>query len=302
MSQKVLCIFHRNCVDGFASAWVLAQHFGFDHVEFVEANYHDPVPDISQREVYIVDFSYTPRELMGKLGRARKVTMIDHHRDRLLEWMHVETPSNFRLISDLTGVMSGATLTWKHFNQLSEIPRLLQHCQDWDTWAFKLQRTKEIITALKARGYYQPSAENFKAFGDLVRGTTGLQTLFDEGQVLKRANLQLMEGWIARNSTLVELDGFLVPMANVPYEFASETGHILSQGYPFSITYEDNLATGKRKYSLRSEKDKGMDVAKIAQRYGGNGHPSAAGFTLPLHTDPAGLRIITEPCACTSGD
>jgi nanoRNase/pAp phosphatase (c-di-AMP/oligoRNAs hydrolase) len=74
--------------------------------------------------------------------------------------------------------------------------------------------------------------------------------------------------------------GFVVPVVNAT-EMISEIGNALSVGRPFSASYFDDNQVGMRRWSLRSQED-GEDVSKVAERFGGGGHPRAAGFQTPL--------------------
>ncbi len=52
-----ICIYHANCMDGFGAAWTVFQKFGHD-CEFLPAQYGDEIPDVTGKDVYMVDFSY----------------------------------------------------------------------------------------------------------------------------------------------------------------------------------------------------------------------------------------------------
>jgi oligoribonuclease NrnB/cAMP/cGMP phosphodiesterase (DHH superfamily) len=90
----------------------------------------------------------------------------------------------------------------------------------------------------------------------------------------------------------IDIQGYRVPCANVPYFWCSEVGGILAKGAPFSATYYD--AADRRVFSLRSDKDdpKAVDVSEIAAQFGGGGHKNASGFSfkLPLLGD----EVYTE--------
>ena len=54
---KVLCIYHGNCLDGFAAAWAVRHALG-DEVECYKGIHQQTPPDVSDRDVFLVDFSY----------------------------------------------------------------------------------------------------------------------------------------------------------------------------------------------------------------------------------------------------
>ena len=77
--MKPLCIYHGYCADGFTAAWVVWTWYGAGQVEFHAATHGEPPPEVDDREVYLVDFSY-PRPAIEAMARhAKKLTVLDHH-------------------------------------------------------------------------------------------------------------------------------------------------------------------------------------------------------------------------------
>ena len=58
MSNKLLCIYHANCADGFGAAMAVRETYGESNVDFYHGVYQDPPPDVTDRDVVLVDFSY----------------------------------------------------------------------------------------------------------------------------------------------------------------------------------------------------------------------------------------------------
>jgi len=52
-----LVIYHANCMDGVAAAWV-AMNALVEPAEFIAAQYGQEPPDVLSKDVYILDFSY----------------------------------------------------------------------------------------------------------------------------------------------------------------------------------------------------------------------------------------------------
>lgn len=77
----------------------------------------------------------------------------------------------------------------------------------------------------------------------------------------------------------MEIGGHRVLVANLPYTLTSDAGHALAHGKPFGACYWDT--PNGRVFSLRST-EAGIDVAEVAQQYGGGGHKHAAGFRVPF--------------------
>jgi len=101
------------------------------------------------------------------------------------------------------------------------------------------------------------------------------QVLIKEGQVLERKHFMDLEKILNLATRMLDIGGHKIPVANVPYQFASDAGNVLCKGHSFAGTYYDTET--ERVFSLRSHPD-GEDVSKIALQYGGGGHRNASGF------------------------
>lgn len=258
-----LIIYHAGCTDGFGAAWSFWHRF-YDTAEYYPGVYKRPPPDVTDKDVYVVDFSYTPDVLTEMCKYARSVTVIDHHKDAMEALLKLKLP-NLRVIFDNT--RSGAVLCWQYCFPGEPIPQILLHIEDRDLWKFELQGTKEIVASLYSMDF------DFDAWSKL-----DLNMLFVEGKALLRAQAQHVKHSV-KNKRQVNIKGYDVWMSNAPPWLASDLGHELAAGLPFAATYYD--AADTRIFSLRSDPN-GIDVSAIARQYGGNGHFHAAGFSIPL--------------------
>ena len=80
--ERPLVIYHANCLDGFGAAFAAFCNFrqGDDcPCDFVAASYGQHPPEVTGRDVYIVDYSYRCQVLQKLCRKARAVTVIDHH-------------------------------------------------------------------------------------------------------------------------------------------------------------------------------------------------------------------------------
>ena len=80
-----------------------------------------------------------------------------------------------------------------------------------------------------------------------------------------------------KKPTYIYLDNNIIPAANSTI-WQSEIGSALSRNNDSFAAVWFQLADGRFKISLRSDKRMGMDVSKVAQKYGGGGHKNAASF------------------------
>jgi oligoribonuclease NrnB/cAMP/cGMP phosphodiesterase (DHH superfamily) len=263
-----LVIYHGNCQDGFTAAWAVWRvHLDW---EFYPGKYQEEPPDITDRDVYFVDFSYKRPVILEMAAKAKSITILDHH--KTAEADLVDLPGNVIVNFDLE--KSGAHLAWDWFHPTEPLPSIIRTVEDRDLWRFALPYTKEISAALFAEEY------NFVTWTlwhqKIELEGTGWAVQMGEAILRKQAK-DINE--LLQNKYMAEIGGHIVPVANLPYTLCSDAGNILAQGQPFGATF---YLDGKSAiFSLRSTED-GIDVSEIAKQYGGGGHKHAAGFKVPF--------------------
>ena len=265
MTRKV-CIYHGNCCDGFTAAWVVRKALGND-VEFYAGIYQATPPDVSNADVYIVDFSYKRDVMENIIKDAKSVTHIDHHVSAILDLEGLE--DKMTTFYSLKNEYSGALLTWMYFFPNEEVPKLIRHVDDRDRWQFKIPGTREIQAAVFSYEY------TFDNWDTLM--VSDLSLLEKDGQSINRKHLKDVNELINVLSYRLDIAGYNVPVCNVPYTLSSEVGNIMARGEPFAVCYFDKPEG--REFSLRSSED-GLDVSIIAASFGGGGHKHASGFRL----------------------
>ena len=72
------CIYHANCPDGFAAAWVVKK--ALENVVFFPAGYQTTPPDVTGKDVVIADFSYKRPVLLEMAAQANSILILDHHK------------------------------------------------------------------------------------------------------------------------------------------------------------------------------------------------------------------------------
>ena len=263
----ILCIYHGNCADGFGAAWVVKQALG-DAVDFHAGVYQQPPPDVTGKDVLLVDFSYKRSVLLHMAELADTITIIDHH--KTAEADLVDLPDNVECVFDMN--RSGAMMTWDYFFPDADPPQLLKHIEDRDLWRFDLPGTREIQACIFSHPY------DFDVWDRLM--AEPVQNLVNEGLVLERKHNKDIRELLGVVQRELQIGGWVVPAANLPYTLASDAGNIMAKGHPFAACYMDT--PNGRTFSLRSTYDDadvyGVDVSEIAKLYGGGGHRNAAGF------------------------
>lgn len=284
---------------------------------------------ILDREIYILDFGFPKWCTDGLLDVASQLVWLDHHRTAFENWCGAAPPlvdqtaliigskllgginedgSRYEEIDDgrhivLDNGRSGAWLAWEYFHPGKDVPMLIQHIDDQDRWALKLDGTQAFTKVLWS---YAPwSFEQWQTwwrdFTPAQGGSrTALKEFIRDGKVILRAHLQHVEDVtenLARPCRIkdpqfdhieglwTQWDGIAV---NAPAHLVDDVGATLAErGGTFGLVWYQK-PDGRVKCSLRSQGD--YDVASIAKAYGGGGHLNAAGFTTSMETLLAWLR------------
>lgn len=268
MNKRPLCIYHGNCADGFAAAWVVWKYLD-GGVDLHPGTYGAAPPDVTGREVVMVDFSYK-RAVMEKLISASKsLLLLDHHKSAIADLAGL-ADDKYGEVFDVT--RSGAMIAWDYFFSTKAPPQLLRHVQDRDLWKFELPGTEPIQNALSSYPYDM-------VVWDGLMASESLHRLIDDGHAITRKHHKDIKELLGVTKRRMIIGGHDVPVANLPYTMSSDAGHIMTVGEKFAACYADT-PTG-RVFSLRSAPD-GLDVSTIAMGYGGGGHKNASGFTRPI--------------------
>lgn len=309
-------IYHADCLDGFGAAYAAWLALG-DTANYVPMHHGAAwnMAELAGQAVYILDFSFPPAVLEELASIASSVIQIDHHASALDAWAGKAQPDTLgrlayqaadrplQVIFDLN--KSGARLSWEFFHRDRPAPLLIRHIEDQDLWRFALPGTRafcrwlrqqpfdmaawqramaetpdesapgyrEAMTQGKAiEGFFQREVERLA--GSLLRTPArlrgepvdALQALRHGQDIVTDDNL----AWLSIPGTAI----------NANLLFASELGNLLAeQSGSFGLIWQ-YAGDGQIKASLRS-KGRTLDLAVVATRYGGGGHPNAAGFRMP---------------------
>ena len=288
--EKTAVIYHASCPDGFGAAWAAHRVLG-ERAQYLPMNHGDPIPQVDDdARVYILDFSFDRGrmvELQSKHGQDN-VILLDHHITAQQELS--ELPNCHFDLSK-----SGAVLSWEHFHAGSAVPTLLLYVQDKDLWTWELPDSRAISAYLSSR------EADFDTWDNISRDfetAEGCLRAVEAGKSILRSKQQAVRE-IAQLAHFVQVGEHTVPVVNSPI-MQSEIGEYLVNAHPespFAAIYFDVSPT-VRKWSLRS-RGNGFDVSRLAQQFGGGGHPAAAGFSQSIQSQPPVVRADTPLSATT---
>lgn len=268
--KNIVVIYHKKCPDGFGAAYAAWKKFG-DAAEYIPAGYGDaPLEGLEGKEVYLLDFTY---ELPGEMERLAQVTKhfvaLDHH-----ESSQAFTESAPEHVYDPN--RSGATIAWAYFHPHEPVPRLLAYLEDGDLYRFALPETREIFSFI----IVQP--DDFTVWDGIARA---LEDTDARTRLLTKAAdydeyFNLLAHLSVEAAKKVRFEGYEC-LFSTSLPSITMRSHIAALLYkklpPLSLVvsaHPDGFGV-----SIRSNGS--VDVSAIAQKYGGGGHQSSAGFFIP---------------------
>lgn len=276
---KKIMVFYHDDPDGFTGAWAAWKKLK-DRAEYLPVHHDNKPLDIlalnaENKDIYIIDYSFKPEEMKKLVATNKKVVLIDHH---------ITSAESAKAATESVYDMShsAAYLSWLYFHPKKLPPRLIIHVEDYDIWKFKIPFTNEIMAALSAYEY------DFNIWGKIAAILENNQTrkeLIKEGESILRYQEALIKKIISTGGEEVVFEGHRSFAVNSPV-FESEIGHhIYDKKGMLAIVWSYKTKHGKPKLKVSLRSDKSIDVSKIALKYGGGGHKSAAGFILEKSID-----------------
>ncbi len=254
--------------------------------------------------LYLLDFSVPPavfEELRYHLGW---IVMLDHHESAFKKYnpsggmtfyeQDILAEADKRGVKcqgfiRLDNTKSGAVLAWEYFHRNTPIPSFFQMIQDRDLWTWKLPDTKAFTAYLGLLNQKGPQAvEEWSDFYYFCEDSGGYEEVTSTGNLLLKKHDQEVAKLVTKAHDLYipprsdEQCSYLIQAVNCPAQYSSDVGHILAskEGASFGATYHIE-SRGVARVSLRGNGS--VNVAEIAERFGGGGHANAAGFTISAY-------------------
>lgn len=269
-------LYHGSCPDGLGGAYAAWKKFG-EEADYIPAKHGSPAPEhLDGKELYFIDFCY-PREIMNEIAQsAKSIVVLDHH-----EGVR-DVATKFPGVFDTTH--SGAAIAWHYFHPGKPVPTLLAYIEDRDLYRFGLPNSREMSSYIDTIPL--TSFEHWEELAREMEDSKARERMIAVGSIIIQYHQHIVETAV-NHAELVRFEGYECYLAGALGEFRSDTGNALARKKPPIAIIISADASGIR-ISLRS--DGSVDVAAIARKYGGNGHPAAAGFRIPF-----GSPIPWEP-------
>ena len=266
-----LVIYHRNCNDGFVSAWI-AWNFLKNKATYHAANPNDTfVKNIDGKTILMVDVTFINKKLMNNIReKSKDLFIIDHHPQA-----NYVLNTNDKVIHDEKH--SAAYLTWQYFNPKKPIPTFIKLIEDEDIKGFKYHYTKYFASALPL--LYEHNVKQFEKWNELLNLKTVKQII-----KMGKNNAKFKENIIRRNlfGTLMKFENYTVIVHNfAAVGLWNDIANMLAKKYEKEADFALIWAYEhiKKRYSIRLRGvKKSVNLNDLAIKYGGGGHVNAAAF------------------------
>jgi len=288
-------IYHHNDLDGYCAGFWVRLNVGIKpdsegniHWKTSDINYNQkfPINEIKKDEqVWILDFSIEPLEMLELLKITKDVTWIDHHKTSIEKYK--DFPHEIRGIRK--DGESGCVLTFKYIhwwtargdglinlnNEVLDnpVPEFTKLIGDRDIWKFEFgDKTKYFYLGCQLYDWANLDSPFWNM--SFVYGNEGIERIVQEGKVSERYRINFSKRYLQSLSFPVEFEGYSCLAMNMGL---CSSEYFLDNDKKFDILMPFVFDGKKWTISLYTIKPE-IDVSKIAQKYGGGGHKGASGF------------------------
>lgn len=290
--KKVIIIYHRADYDGLFSGCIAKKFYlenGFT-VDLCGYNYGDPLPDFEKiiqesDEICILDVSFDPA-YMKTLKSTGKAYWIDHH-------IGTQRTAEQNGYSDFPGSRTtehkGAVeVAWSYFYAGQQIPEIIEYVSAYDVWDKNRFSWDLEVTPLQyaLRAEYSLSIEKiWRSWDDLLYDPNILEDLLIAGQGIMKYLKAVWKSWCGNYAFDVLVAGKYKGICMLSAQSGSLQFESISGNYDLQIVV-NRKESDLYNVSIYKESDdcNDFDCAWYASeiKKTGNGHKSAAGFTIGL--------------------
>jgi oligoribonuclease NrnB/cAMP/cGMP phosphodiesterase (DHH superfamily) len=285
-----IVIFHKNCPDGSAGAWIYWSMLRpgqpdstVSQTKFVpmEAGKYPRSLEVNGKNVLMIDVCPTREEIDGIAGLAKSLVILDHHKsgERDVEGITVATHPNVHIVFDMK--RSGCQIAWDYFRE-GKRPWFLEVIADRDLWKWEYPDSKNYGHFLHHKGYYH----NWDMMSTLLTFTDEQKAeALAFGKVLAEIEKREVD-FAVKYSSIRQMstpDGetYKVRLTGCSHSIASEVGNVLCGlgDCDFAVCYRYSYEKDEWWISCRTDNDK-IDLSVLTRKLGGGGHPRASGFDI----------------------
>ena len=284
------------CLDGVAAAVAVARYYASDYVTpyFCSHREINSVltnlrcdPPAAIHEVWITDISWSDaavdRHLQTLIDRGVRVYLIDHHRTTLERF----NAGQFRVrltACVLSESCAAARLVYEYLRQrdpsrgdnerFDALGTLIALADDNDRWLHQIPGSRELAATVSAM-------DGLDAYDDLLNVDARVTYTSRMCAAQERARTEMAHSFEVAEQSRVDWpvpDAGLTVATAVCAGYSSEIAD--AWGKASSKTVFAFFDTKGLTVSLRRSPDCSLDLSHLAAKFGGGGHPAAAGCEL----------------------
>lgn len=276
MTNDIICIYHKDCIDGTTAAAVVLKKFphartfplshgctSTDIQEILDVTNHDT-------HIYIVDASIGLEEIVSQ---GYTVTVIDHHiseHNRVTEC----ASSHPQVTYVFDNAKSGASLTWSYLFHDDTIPELIQLVEDSDLRTQKYGEATEFVS-----NYL--SLERNDPHSVLSLFDKNIEDIKNHGKLLAEYIRSEIDRLVLAEPLAFRIGNHEIPVYNIT-NHQSVCGNVLA-GQKNSCVGMYTILGDEVRFSFRSQDHHEPSSLALAETLGGGGHRNSAGARIPLH-------------------
>jgi len=286
-----------HCLDGVAAAAAIARYYtGVPVVPRFSGNPKindvirglDLVEPLGDQELWITDISWTEPEtdafLRDLASRGLAIYWIDHHRTAIdrVKTGKIDVPFRHRIVDDR---YAAARLVYEYLAErartegrrnesFERFAHVVRMADDNDRWLHEVPGSWDLALTLR-------SMNGPEAFDDLVTidehatYTPRMRLAYDKVARELEESIEIA----AKSRSTVELASGVTILSAVCNGYPSEIADRWGREHPNTVFVLFDLESGAISY--RRSPDCDVDLSAVAARFGGGGHPAAAGCEMP---------------------
>ena len=157
--QFDIIVFHTQCPDGITALWAANHYAKINEHIACRAGVEPVIENYSNKTICFVDICPPYNYVRNLAQNAKRIVILDHHKTTIDMYNQLKKdsiPSNIEFILDFD--RSGCQITWDYFfPERNDRPWFVDYVGDRDLWAWKLENSKAVNTALYESEFFDPA-------------------------------------------------------------------------------------------------------------------------------------------------
>ena len=287
--KDYLIIYHKNCPDGFASAWIAWKKLKQEENNNVQFYAEQPEPralpkmNINNKNIIVFDLAYNPTLIKEFQQKAKSYKQYDHHESNYKRYYN-QVKNDGCCVFDLGH--AACYMAWKLFYPEKKVPVIINYIEDYDlhglTEFLVYSESHSIYLVLNVVYQKKHYDENFEKWDELLSSKY-------VGKLLKMGNIFKKYSNFLMNKDIDDINDKLIIKNSAQYNYIVSNCNPTDSDIANKFAERNNidfciLWTYSQKYQnigcqIRSRL---MNITFIAEHFKGGGHPKAAYFISSL--------------------